>query len=250
MSTGGDCGAGKGRDTEPAASRAGQGAGNKTPPAREPFSLDLRETEVLDGSGQQRESSRPPERSQTLDRATLVQAQVGDRDALQQVVACHQGRVWSLVWRVLGSRAEPTLAEDVTQDALLRVLRSLPRFDPEGPALLSTWVLTIATRTVVDALRERRPEVLSGDTAVGPAPMAYRPDWQGERVSLGREIAAAVDTLSPEVRATFVLRAYHDLDYAEIADALQVDLGTVKSRLSRARAQLRERLTEVAHDWT
>ncbi len=76
-------------------------------------------------------------------------------------------------------------------------------------------------------------------------PAEDRADLVAERRAIATVIAAEIETLSPEMRAAFVLRAHHDLDYAEIAMALDLDVGTVKSRLWRARAALRDRLQEV-----
>jgi RNA polymerase sigma-70 factor, ECF subfamily len=118
------------------------------------------------------------------------------------------------------------------------VLRALPKFDPAGRASLSTWILTIATRTTLNELR--RPESTRLDRE---PPTADRADTDVERKQLGAAIANGIAALPDAQRAVLVLREYHDLDYAEIADALELDVGTVKSRLSRARAALREHLT-------
>jgi RNA polymerase sigma-70 factor (ECF subfamily) len=131
------------------------------------------------------------------------------------------------------------VAEDLCQDALVKVIRGLPRFDPSGPARLSSWILTVATRTCVDALRRERSrpplQLIAEDM---PAPD------DPERTAQQRELAARVEqtmaSLSPEQRAVLVLRAYHDMDYDEIARALGIEIGTVKSRLARARLALKK----------
>ena len=175
-------------------------------------------------------------------RQTVLRAQRGDAAACRELVATHQRAVHSLLWRMLGTQARRPLVEDLTQEAFFRAFRSLPRFDVDGPAKLSTWLLSIATRTAIDELR--RPRLQVATLSVVPDDAA-RPDAAAERRSLGRAIARAVDGLAPVLRATFILRAYHDLTYPEIADALEVDVGTVKSRLHRARGALRAELEEV-----
>lgn len=175
-----------------------------------------------------------------LDDASVLAAQQGDRVAIVALVRCYQGRVHDLAYRVAG---DPN-AEDVTQDAFVRVMRSLGRFDPDGAARLSTWILGIAARAAIDHLRRQHTRA-SYLAALPDPPAPTTPESQVARAELGAQVAAAVERLSPEIRATFVLRAYHELTMPEIADALDVEIGTVKSRLSRARETLRGHLGEL-----
>jgi RNA polymerase sigma-70 factor (ECF subfamily) len=178
----------------------------------------------------------------SFDADVLAAAQRGEAWACRAFVREHQDAVFALAWRILGRAGRGGQAEDVAQEAFVRALRSLPRFDPAGVAKLSTWVLTIATRTIIDELRRRSTRHESLDAVAGELVDPARPDIDIEHQRLGRAIADAVDGLGPEVRAAFVLRAYHDLSYPEIAAALGVDIGTVKSRLFRARQALQARL--------
>jgi len=176
-----------------------------------------------------------------LDPSTLARAVRGDRDATRALVECYQGRVFALASRMLAQRGRSTI-EDVAQETFLHAFRVLATFDPRGTAKLSTWLLTIAARRAIDELRRQRPVLLVDEPdRAGPA----RADEQAVRRELIAAIEAALRELSPELRAAFLLREYHDLEYAEIADALDIEIGTVKSRLARARAALRERLEEV-----
>jgi RNA polymerase sigma-70 factor (ECF subfamily) len=177
-----------------------------------------------------------------LDDATLRRAMRGDADATRRMVELYQGRVFALVSRMLSGRGRATI-EDIAQDTFLAVFRQLAQFDPRGTAKLSTWILTIAARRAIDEVRKQRP-VLLAEPERDRASEA-RSDERTQRRELALVIEAALRDLSPELRAAFLLREYHDLDYAEIATALQIDLGTVKSRLSRARSGLRERLAEL-----
>jgi RNA polymerase sigma-70 factor (ECF subfamily) len=156
-----------------------------------------------------------------LDEITLRRAIGGDDAASRALVAMYQVRVFGLVSRMLPGRGRATV-EDLAQDTFLAVFRQLPTFQLGGPARLSTWILTIAARRAIDELGKPR--------------------------DLARAIEAALAELSPELRAAFVLRELYGFDYAEIARALAIDLGTVKSRLSRARAALRVQLAEVHDD--
>jgi len=175
-----------------------------------------------------------------LDEASVLAAQQGDRVAIVALVRCYQGRVHQLAYRVAGS----SNAEDVTQDTFVRVMKSLGRFDPNGAARLSTWIVGIAARTAIDHLRRQRTRATHLAALPDPAPPSS-PESQLARAEIGTQVARAVQTLGPEIRATFVLRAYHELTMPEIADALDVELGTVKSRLSRARETLRGHLGEL-----
>lgn len=171
-----------------------------------------------------------------LDELTVRGAQRGDERAWRELVVRYQQQVYGLIWRLLAGRSQHRV-EDLVQETFVRVLRALPGFDLSGPATLSTWMLTIATRLALNELR--RPE--HSHLEVEPEG-DERTDAAAERERLGKAIAAGVAALPDAQRAVFVLREYHDLDYAEIADVLVVDLGTVKSRLARARAALRAHL--------
>jgi len=175
--------------------------------------------------------------TEPIDELTLRRAQRGDQRAWRDLIARFQQPVFALIWRLLVGRARHRV-EDLTQETFVRVLRALPRFDPQGPASLSTWILTIATRLALNELRRPEP------TSLELEPIASeRTDALAERKRLGAAIARGMATLPDAQRAVLVLREYHDLDYAEIAEVLEVDAGTVKSRLSRARAAMREYLT-------
>jgi RNA polymerase sigma-70 factor (ECF subfamily) len=175
-----------------------------------------------------------------IDDLTLARAQRGDQAAARALVERYQRRVFALLSRMLGGRR--ALVEDLAQETFLRVFRALPGFQAAGPARLSTWILTIATRLALDELERPMPpsEPLSellgdGAKAAGAA----------EARAAAPAVARAIGRLPPAYQAAFLLREVHELDYEEIAHALDVDVGTVKSRLSRARAALREALREV-----
>jgi RNA polymerase sigma-70 factor (ECF subfamily) len=176
----------------------------------------------------------PPARAE-LDDLTLRRAQQGERPALEQLVARYHPTVHALVWRMACAQGDAHVA-DLVQDALVRVIQNIARFDPSGPARLSTWILTVTTRIV---LNDRRKQVRTPELE----PVRYiDPATAASDVELGAAIAKAVSKLAEPHRIAFVLREYHDLDYSEIAKVLEVDVGTVKSRLSRARAAVRASL--------
>jgi RNA polymerase sigma-70 factor, ECF subfamily len=178
-----------------------------------------------------------------LDEVTLTRARRGDRKARGALVACYQRPVYALAFRMMVQKGAAA-ADDLAQESMLKVLEALPRFDPKGAAKLSTWILTIATRTCIDALRRSKKVVaLHADGAgedLREAPPADDPEEAFRERELRVRVEAAMAALSEEQRAILILRAYHDLDYPEIASALALEIGTVKSRLARARQALKD----------
>lgn len=177
-----------------------------------------------------------------LDEITLARARRGDRGGCARFVTFHQRRVFSTIGRILGPDAGAAQIEDLAQEAFLKALRALPRFDPSGPAKVSSWLLTIATRVALSHLRRRR--VPTDPIEGAPEPFEHPFD----RVDARRRIEAAASTLTPEQRAVFVLRDLHGLTETEVAQALDLEVSAAKSRLHRARTRLRRALTEADHD--
>jgi RNA polymerase sigma-70 factor, ECF subfamily len=183
-----------------------------------------------------------PARRAELDDLTLRRAQQGERAALDELVERYHSLVHALVWRMACAQGDSHVA-DLVQDSLIRVIQNIGRFDLAGPARLSTWILTITTRVVLND--RRRPPVR--ETKFEPV-AAIDPATAAADTELATSIARAVLELPDAHRIAFVLREYHDLDYSEIAKMLDIDVGTVKSRLSRARAAVRETLLRAHPD--
>jgi len=170
------------------------------------------------------------------DTALVHAAQAGDRNALDQLLRRHYDRVHAVCRRIAGSSRD---ADDACQEAMIKIVRNLPRFD--GRSSFGTWAYRIATNAALDELRRRRrrPGLSDDDVADRPDLDAAAPIEQlADRLLLDDAIAA----LGDEIRATLVLRDVANLDYGEIADALDIPIGTVKSRIARGRAQLAESL--------
>jgi RNA polymerase sigma-70 factor (ECF subfamily) len=180
-----------------------------------------------------------PPMADQLDDLTLRRAQQGDQAAWRRVIDTFHPRIHALVWRMCGVSRRARV-DDLVQDTHVRVLRALIGFDPRGPASLSTWILTIATRVVLNDARRAAELGLPDEPVASPAPS---PSAQLERARLGAAIADAVAALPPDQRAVLVLTEYEGLAQADIAAALDIEVGTVKSRLSRARAAVRATLS-------
>jgi RNA polymerase sigma-70 factor (ECF subfamily) len=184
--------------------------------------------------------------SSDFDPAVLELATRGDARAFERIVEAHQGPVFAVLSRILGPSGRHALVEDLAQETFLRVATALPRFGTDGRNKLSSWILTIATRIALDELKRRVPPSDPIDGAYDLASAASA-DERVERAQARSAIERAIADLAPEFRATFVLREFHDLEYGEIAETLGVDVGTIKSRLFRAREALRKALSEARH---
>ncbi len=183
------------------------------------------------------------------DNAQLVAAHLsGDARAFQELVARYHGRLITFVNRIIGDRER---AEDLVQEAFIRVDRHLHRFDPTRK--FSTWIYTIASNLAKNELRNRGRSPLVYYQSLRPSgeedqrPLQFedstsRPDDMYATRSLREMVDAAVATLSPHHREVFVMRELEGRSYEEIAVLTHCHLGTVKSRLNRARRAFAERI--------
>ena len=172
------------------------------------------------------------------DDSTLIDAaQGGDRRALDLLLRRHQDRIYAICRRLAGNDAD---ALDATQEALIAIVRGLPRFD--GRSAFSTWSYRVATNACLDELRRRGRRPLTGlEPEAAEAAVAARSvgnpgvaDTVVDRWMLDDALAE----LPEEFRAPVVLRDQLGLDYAEIAQVLSIPPGTVRSRIARGRAAL------------
>lgn len=174
----------------------------------------------------------------------------GSAEACTSLVRRFERPVYNLVARLV---QDPALAEDLTQDTFLKVFRALGQYDPA--LRFSSWLFRIAHNTAIDHLRQRQPAVAApwlDDDGVEVDPLSLLPDLRAdspEQAAVRRQLAEtldrAIDTLRPEYRAVVVLRHHEDLDYDEIAEVLDLPLGTVKTYLHRARRELAARLRQA-----
>ncbi len=171
------------------------------------------------------------------DDADLVAAaKQGDRASLEALLARYLERIHTVCRRIVGNRED---ALDAAQEALIATVRGLPGYD--GRAAFGTWVHRVATNAALDEVRRRRRRPApSGSTDVLASSAPSR--GPESEVLAKFDVQQALRTLPPDFRAAVVLRDCCDLDYATIAEVLEVPVGTVRSRISRGRALLAEML--------
>jgi RNA polymerase sigma factor (sigma-70 family) len=173
-----------------------------------------------------------------LERGYLDRALRGETAAFRALYEHHADRVFHFLRRILGDRAS---AEDALQETFLRVLRGLGGWKAAGPASLGTWILIIARRVALTRELSRERARRREEVAGGARLLSVRPDETGD---LRQALEAAVAALPLEQRTVFVLREWQGLSYEEIAAVVVADLGTVKSRLYRARIALQASLRD------
>jgi RNA polymerase sigma-70 factor (ECF subfamily) len=131
-----------------------------------------------------------------------------------------------------------TDAQDATQEALMAIVRGLPRFD--GRSTFSTWSYRVATNACLDELRRRRRRPNPGlpDDDTGPQPTPQGAPGVADQIADRLSVDAALEQIPTEFRVAVILRDICALDYAEIADVLDIPPGTVRSRIARGRSLL------------
>jgi len=172
------------------------------------------------------------------DAEMVARARRGDEAAFEQLVLRHQRYAFNLAYRVIDNYAE---AEDVTQEAFVRAWRGLPGF--RGQARFATWLYRIVYNLCLNQLPRLRQELLQAEpleeAVVNPAPAPPDVFEVQERLAFLHD---ELNRLPAKYRLVLTLRYLQDLSYAEIAAALDVPMGTVKTHLHRARRLLTERL--------
>src|SRR6202142_3896824 len=191
----------------------------------------------------------PKVEAQASDESTLVHAaKAGDISAFEELVRRYDRNVFRIAQHITQNRED---AEDVVQDAFLKAFQNLGQF--QGQSKFYTWLVRIAVNEALMRLRRRRPErMVSLDEDVKTeedsmprevADWSPNPEQQYNQAELKEILSKTIQGLPPSFRTVFVLRDVEGLSTEETADALDLSIPAVKSRLLRARLQLRERLS-------
>lgn len=181
------------------------------------------------------------------DEELVLRSKNGDIDAFEELVSRYDRKIYSIAYRLIGNRDD---ANDIAQEAFLKAYQGIKNF--RGEASFQTWLSRITTNVCRDELRRRSRKPVDrldenivleeGEVAKQVAAKEPGPAELYEQKELSVRIQKLIDTLAPDFRLALVLRDIEGYSYDEIAQYLDCSLGTVKSRISRARNYLKEKL--------
>jgi len=184
----------------------------------------------------------------------VLEAQRGDRASLERLLSMHADAVFAICMRMTG---EADTARDLAQDAMVRLIESLDSYD--GRARFSTWMTRVVINLCITHQRRQKLRKHASLDAPIPGAEGVVPGWAAreqsrepageprvEQDEMISRLRIAMTRIDPEARAILVLRDVRDLDYSQIGEALELPLGTVKSRIFRARAALRQQMDALA----
>lgn len=180
----------------------------------------------------------PAEEQKLIDAAIA-----GDSSAFERLIEPLEGRIYAVALRMCGNRED---AQDCMQESMIRIYRALSSF--KGQSSFSTWIYRITMNTCLDELRRRKARRSTSldtllDSGWSPTDETDTPERHAIQSEQRRTLEHAIAELPEDMRAAVVLRDIQGLAYDEIASALNVNVGTVKSRISRGRERLREKLS-------
>jgi RNA polymerase sigma-70 factor (ECF subfamily) len=191
--------------------------------------------------------------SKLTDQEVVAQARAGRETAYRELIGRYERPVFSIIYRLVRDRE---LAEDLAQDTFIKVLNALDRYDPKQK--FSSWIFKIAHNTAIDRLRKREVDTLSLDgspnartaddveaTRIVVASTEESPEEYAASREIGTEIEKALARLRPEYRTAIILWHIEDRPYEEIAEIMEIPLGTVKTFIHRARNELRKHLAHL-----
>jgi RNA polymerase sigma-70 factor (ECF subfamily) len=183
------------------------------------------------------------------EQSLIAAAQRGSMDAFNELVLAYQDQVYNLAYRIMG---DPASASDAAQEAFISAYQHIDGFRGEYPSSFKSWLMRIVSNACYDELRrrKRRPttsiEDFETDEEANPALVSETegPEEYVQREEMARVIQTGIQTLPADQRVTLVLSDVQGFSYDEIAEMTDVPLGTVKSRLARARGKLRDYLRD------
>ena len=178
------------------------------------------------------------------ERSMIERASGGDPEAFNRLMEVHERRMYAVAPRMCANRED---AQDCLQEAMLRVYRAIGSF--KGESSFSTWLYRITMNTCLDELRRRKNKQSTSlddllDEGWAPSDDRSSPEKHAVRVETARALQQTIQELPEDMRAAVVLRDIQGYSYEEIAQILDINVGTIKSRISRGREKLREKLRQ------
>lgn len=164
---------------------------------------------------------------------------LGDEEALGLLMDRYGGQLLHFAHRLVG---DMQLAEEIFQDTMLKAWQQAAQFRVDGH--LKAWLFRVARNNAIDHMRKKRLPIEEFTSCMETAALTFRPEREAERAWLSSEVYEAIGELPLAYREVIDLRFFHQLCYQEIAQVLEIPLGTVKSRLNYAI----QRLTKILHD--
>ena len=187
------------------------------------------------------------------DKDVIEHARKGRESAFRELIRRYERPVFSVIYRMVRDRE---LSEDLAQDTFIKVLNALDKYDPSYE--FSSWIFKIAHNTTVDHLRKKQPDTLSLEgsphartqeqaeaTSFTPVDTAEDPERYAQSQEIGAEIEGAIDQLRPDYREAILLWHVEGRPYDEIAEIMDLPLGTVKTYIHRGRNELRGMLEHL-----
>ena len=183
---------------------------------------------------------------ETDEKKLIERASGGDPSAFNRLMAQHENRMYAVALRMCANRED---AQDCLQEAMLRVYRAIGSF--KGQSTFSTWIYRITMNTCLDELRRKKNRQNTSldnlvDMGWSPTDGGAGPEKQALMREMREKMHGAIRELPDDMRAAVVLRDIQGFSYDEIAQMLEINVGTIKSRISRGREKLREKLKEYS----
>lgn len=179
----------------------------------------------------------------------ITKAQAGDPLAFEELISMHQKNIFSIAYRIAGNHED---ASDMAQEVLIKIFRNLDQF--KGNSKFSTWLYRVATNTCLDMRKkimkhsayslDQELETDEGSILTEIQDDSPTPEQHAEQSVVQKAINTAISNLNDQHKKVIILRDVQGFSYEEIADMLSCSVGTVKSRINRARAQLKKILSQ------
>ena len=181
---------------------------------------------------------------QTDEKKLIERAAAGHADAFNELMARHEQQMYAVALRMCARRED---AQDCLQEAMLRVYRAIGSF--KGQSSFATWLYRITMNTCLDEFRKKKDKQNTSldsllDVGWSPSDNGCEPEKQALMREMREKMNGAIRELPEDMRAAVVLRDIQGFSYDEIAQTLEINVGTIKSRISRGREKLREKLRE------